>query len=176
MDPVLAEIVLFAGNFAPRSYAFCDGRLISIAENNALFALLGTTYGGDGQVTFALPDLRGRIPVGTGQGPGLPSITLGEMSGSENVTLTTLQIPAHNHAGNTAGDSGAASTATPTSNVLASTDTGSAIYADGPASNKMSPNSVQLAATGSNLPHNNIMPVLALNYIIAVEGIFPSRN
>src|SRR6478672_10112699 len=96
-EPFLAEIIMFAGNFAPRGWAFCQGQILSIAQNTALFSLLGTTYGGNGQTTFALPDLRGRVPVGTGQGPGLSNYDLGQVSGSESVTLTVSQMPAHNH-------------------------------------------------------------------------------
>src|SRR5690349_18074792 len=96
-EPFIAEIVLFAGNFAPKNWAFCQSQILSIAQNTALFALLGTTYGGNGQTTFALPDFRGRVAVGTGQGPGLASIDLGEMSGTSSVTLTTATMPAHNH-------------------------------------------------------------------------------
>src|SRR6476619_6096122 len=96
-EPFMAEIVLFAGNFAPRGWAFCHGQILSIAQNTALYALLGTTYGGDGQTTYALPDLRGRVPVGTGQGPGLLNINLGEMSGEPTHTLIITEMPAHNH-------------------------------------------------------------------------------
>src|SRR4051812_4210500 len=96
-EPFLAEIVMFAGNFAPRGWAFCNGQILSIAQNTALFSLLGTTYGGNGQTTFSLPDFRGRSPVGTGQGPGLATIDLGEVSGAEAVTLLTTQMPVHTH-------------------------------------------------------------------------------
>src|SRR4051812_19628298 len=96
-EPFLAEIMIFAGNFAPRGWAFCNGQILSIAQNTALFSLLGTTYGGNGQTTFALPDLRGRVPIGVGQGPGLSSISLGEVGGTENVTLLTTQMPMHDH-------------------------------------------------------------------------------
>src|SRR5688572_13508567 len=97
MEGYLAQVIMFAGNFAPRGWAFCQGQILSIAQNTALFALLGTTYGGNGQTTFALPDLRGRVPVGTGQGPGLPSVTLGELAGEPAHTLISTEMPAHNH-------------------------------------------------------------------------------
>lgn len=97
MEGYIAQIILFAGTFAPRGWAFCQGQILSISQNTALFSLLGTTYGGNGQTTFALPDLRGRAPIGTGQGPGLSSISLGQMAGTENVTLLITQLPAHTH-------------------------------------------------------------------------------
>src|SRR6476660_7370238 len=108
-EPFLAEVILFAGNFAPRGYAFCQGQILSIAQNTALFSLLGTTFGGNGQTTFALPDLRGRVPMGQGQGPGLTDRVLGELSGQETVTLISNEIPAHNHALNAVSEAGDAS-------------------------------------------------------------------
>lgn len=168
-SPFLGEIQMFGFNFAPRGWAFCDGQLLSIAQNTALFALLGTTYGGNGQTTFGLPDLRGRVPLHRGQGPGLTNRTLGELSGSENVTLLTTQMPAHNHllacnsddpnAGSPAGKFPASST--------------SPIYASTSNSN-MAPTAVSLA--GGNQPHPNMQPYLTVNFCIALEGIFPSRN
>src|SRR3982750_2476369 len=116
-EPFLAEIIMFGGNFAPRGWAFCSGQILSIAQNTALFALLGTTYGGNGQTTFALPDLRGRAPIGTGQGPGLTNILLGELSGTQSVTLTSQQMPAHNHSVNASAT--VANTANPTGGSLA---------------------------------------------------------
>ncbi len=174
MDPTLAEIRMFAGNFAPLSWKFCQGQLLSIAENTALFSLVGTTYGGDGQTTFGLPDFRGRIAVGTGQGAGLSNTILGEMAGSETVNLTTPQIPSHIHTGYSNGYTGAADTGNTAGTVLATPAEN--IYAAGAPSNKMGGGTVTISATGGNQPHNNIMPVLALNFIIAVEGIYPSRN
>lgn len=179
MDPTMSEIRLFAGNFAPLSWAYCNGALMSIAENSALFSLLGTTYGGDGQVTFALPDLRSRVAVGTGQGPGLSNWDLGEVIGAENVTLITPQIPAHTHT--------ATATAAPHANTAAGTlntpggnyaaNSGSDLYAETATVNMGSNQFVfALSPTGGTQPHNNIMPYLALNFIIAVEGIYPSRN
>ena len=167
-EPFIAQITLFAGNFAPRGWAFCNGQLLPISQNTALFSLLGTTYGGDGRVTFALPDLRGRVPVHAGQGPGLSNRNLGEAGGNQQVTLDTTQIPSHAHllrGTNTAGDS-----PTPTGKVLAS---GSNIYGTG-ANTQLNNNVIR--NTGGGQPHDNMQPWLGMNYIIAMEGIYPSRN
>lgn len=180
MDPTLSEIRIFAGNFAPLAWAFCNGALLSIAENTALFSLLGTTYGGDGQTTFALPDMRGRVPVGTGQGPGLSTYDLGQVSGAENVTLITTQLPVHNH--------GATATVTPKANISGggsqnSPGGGYFSIAAGDLYNVNHNNvgaatnfNLTVGLTGGSQPHNNMMPFLAMNYIIAVEGIYPSRS
>lgn len=167
--PYVGEIRLFGGNFAPADWAFCDGSLQSIASNGALFNLIGTTYGGDGINTFALPDLRGRIPLHQGQGADGINYILGQIAGSESVTLTSQQIPSHSHApmgastggqttpvGNTYGGGGDAlfSTATPSVQLLPSTVT----------------------QTGGSLPHDNLMPYQCVTYIIALYGIFPSQN
>jgi microcystin-dependent protein len=180
MDPTLSEIRIFAGNFAPLSWAFCNGALMSIAENTALFSLLGTTYGGDGQTTFALPDFRGRIPIGTGQGGGLSYYDLGEVSGSETVTLISTQIPTHNHAATAtvalkANTSAGGSQPTPGGGY--SSIAGGDLYAAthngvGGATTFM----LTIGIAGQSQPHDNMMPYLAMNYIIAVEGIYPSRN
>ncbi len=175
MDPFLGEIRLFAGNFAPRGWAFCGGQLLSISQNTALFSLLGTSYGGDGRTTFGLPDLRGRVPVHEGQGPGLTRRDLGEQSGSETVTLLATELPAHTHAL-------AATTSNATSQVARGnlpaftyTDAVTTLYAneDG-GSVAMAPGAI--APSGSGLPHDNRMPTLALNFIIALQGVFPSRE
>jgi microcystin-dependent protein len=173
MDPFIGQILLFAGNFAPRGWALCQGQLLPIAQNSALFSILGTTYGGDGRTTFALPDLRGRVPVSSGQGPGLSPYTLGENGGTEQVTLLSTQMPAHTHvlvANNTAG-----TRAEPEGNVLAAESAGATqIYSDASATVTMNP--VSISATGGSQPHSNLQPFLCLNYIIALEGIYPSRN
>lgn len=169
MDAFIGAIILFAGNFAPRGWAFCDGQLLSIAQNTALFSILGTTYGGDGRNTFALPDLRGRVPVHAGQGPGLPNITLGEEAGVPTVTLLITEIPAHNHlvaAFGSGGNSGAPNNGVP---AKASED----IY-NSTADTTMAVNMIQPA--GGSQPHDNMQPYLGLNFIICLEGIFPSRN
>jgi microcystin-dependent protein len=175
-EPFLAEIVLFAGNFAPRGWAFCQGQILAIAQNTALFSLLGTTYGGNGQTTFALPDLRGRVPVGTGQGPGLPSVTLGEVSGEPNHTLIITEMPAHNHAAQAAGNSNPGDNASPNGNTWATSTARDNLYVNAAPNGPMAPNTVTIGIAGGSQPHNNMQPYLGLNYIIAMEGIFPSRN
>jgi microcystin-dependent protein len=170
-NPFLGEIRIFGFNFAPRGWAFCNGQILAIAQNTALFALLGTTYGGNGQTTFALPDLRGRVPNHFGQGPGLSSYDLGEVSGSETVTLTPSTMPAHNHF--IACSSDDATTADP-SNAFPSAFT-SKIYAASPTPGKLM-NAAMVTQVGGNQPHNNLQPFLTLNFCIALEGIFPSRN
>lgn len=178
-EPFLGEIVMFAGNFAPRGWAFCDGQLLAINSNQALFSILGTTYGGDGRTTFALPDLRGRTAIGPRQGPGLSNYQLGQRGGLETVTLSAAQMPSHTHA--TTATLQATSTrgnsAVPTGNILASkprTD----IYSDAAPDVSMDSAAVTLqnAATGGSQAHENRMPYLAINHIIALFGIFPSRN
>lgn len=183
MDPIMGTITIFAGTFAPRGWALCDGSLQSIAENNAMFSILGTTYGGDGVTTFALPDLRGRAPISTGNGPGLSSYSLGQNGGTEAVTLTTLQIPAHVHiaTGKVATGGDEALTDIPAGNLLASESRGGGdalnIYNTGAATGFMAENSVQVTVgtTGGNQSHENRQPYLTINYIIATEGIYPSR-
>lgn len=174
-EPYLANVTIFAGNFAPRSWMFCQGQLLSIAENSALFALIGTTYGGDGQVTFALPDFRSRIAVHTSSG-----ILLGQMSGTESVVITTNQMPTHTHAvltatptvpaSNVAGANSPAGAlpAKPTSDLYSASADGFGMAA--------TDTSVASPVAGGSNPVPIISPYLAMNYIIAVEGIFPSRN
>ncbi len=170
-EPFVGEIRMFAGNFAPRSWAFCDGQLLAVSQNDALFSLLGTVYGGDGRTTFGLPDMRGRLSVHAGQGPGLSLRTLGARGGAENVTLTTNQMPSHSHAYQGSTDAGSSNT--PAGNVLAGR-AGDATYIETPASTAMAPNSV--GNTGGSQSHTNMMPYLCVNYIIALFGIYPSRN
>ena len=176
MEGTVAEIRLFAGNFAPRNWALCQGQLMSIAQNTALFALIGTFYGGNGQTTFALPDLRGRVPVGVGQGPGLSLKDQGQIGGVESVTLLTSQMPAHNH--NVNVNAGAGTSGVPTNNYIAGAvdATANAIpsFAAAPTANTLNPNS--LSPVGQSQPHENMPPFLVLNYIICLFGIFPSRN
>jgi microcystin-dependent protein len=170
-DPFIGEIRMAGFNFAPRGWAYCNGAILSIAQNDALFALLGTTYGGDGQTTFALPNLAGRLPLNQGQGPGLSPRTLGEMGGVESVTLTAQQLPAHTHA--LAAASAGARTASAAGNLVASGEAD--IYSRDPGQPvALSPN--QLGVAGGSQPHTNLQPALAVNFIIAIEGIFPSRN
>jgi microcystin-dependent protein len=169
-SPFIGEIRLFGGNFAPVGWAFCDGSLIPISENSAMFQLIGTTYGGDGQSTFALPDLRGRLPMHMGTGAGLSPRTIGEQGGVETVTLNTNQIPVHSHA--PLAVSGNGNQATPQNGVWA-----------GAANSLYSPNAPSLAlnatlggSAGGNQPHENHMPFLAVSFIISLFGIFPSQT
>jgi microcystin-dependent protein len=188
--PFLGMIILVPYNFAPRGWAFCAGQLLPIAQNTALFSLLGTTYGGNGQTTFALPDLRGRVPVGQGQGPGLSSYILGQVDGLENVSLSIAQLPAHTHAitlGSLAATARAKNASgnrqTPVGNVPAAEAAGvTATYSDQPPDASMGAGAIAIsgtptaATTGNNLPVSILQPQLTLNYCIAMTGIFPSRN
>jgi microcystin-dependent protein len=197
MDEMLGSIQFFAGNFAPRNFAFCDGALLQISSNTALFSLLGTTYGGDGRTTFALPDLRGRAALGPRRGPGLSSYNLGQRGGQEEHTLLITEMPSHNHTttNNTAADQ----------HVLFSTDTavrdipeagdvpaaavtapglgaGIPVNSFGPANTTINGQTLSGNAgltinnNGGQQSHNNIQPYLAVNYIIALQGYFPSRS
>ncbi|MFN0212884.1 MAG: phage tail protein, partial [Saprospiraceae bacterium] len=173
----MAQITLFAGTFAPLNWAFCHGQLLSIDDNTALFALIGTIYGGDGITTFGLPDFRGRIPIGEGQGPGLPDYGLGEASGAESVTITTNTMASHTH---TAAPTVPASTANassnnPNGNVPAATSTN--FYAPlASANSALGGVSATVQNAGGATPVSLGMPALGLNFVIALEGIFPSRN
>jgi microcystin-dependent protein len=175
-SPFIGEIIIGGFNFAPVGYTLCNGQLLSIAQNTALFSILGTTYGGNGTTNFGLPDLRGRAANGMGQGPGLSNYQLGQASGTENVTLTIQQIPAHNHSVNSNNGDGTA--ATPVNNFFAGPGADRDLYwynaANTGSTVNMNPASVGNA--GNNQPHNNIMPYQVLNFCIAVQGIFPSRN
>ena len=164
----LGEITLVPYSFAPRGYAFCNGQILSISQNTALFSLLGTTYGGDGVTTFGLPDLRGRCALSSGQGPGLSSYALGEQTGTETVTLTTGQMPAHGHTANARDDD--PNSPVVTNNLLANLQAYSNKAANTTLKNTM------IGQTGGNQPHENRQPLLVLNYCIALQGIYPSRN
>ena len=169
-DPFVAEIRIFAGNFAPRGWAFCNGQLLPISQNTALFSLLGTTYGGDGKTTFGLPNLQGSAPMQPGQGPGLSLHDLGEQSGTQTVTLLQSEIPLHTHiAQATSSD---ANTANPTNASWGAQENPPLYRSD--ADTTMSPNALALA--GGSLPHNNMQPYLVLSFIIALQGIFPPRS
>jgi microcystin-dependent protein len=172
-DPFLGEIRLFPYNFAPQGWAFCNGQIMAISQNTALFSLLGTTYGGNGTTDFALPDLRSRLAVSSGQGPGLSNYVLGQQSGTENVTLTQNQGPAHSHTVSAAANDGPPSVTRPGGAVMARVTT--AIYASGgDGSTTMAGNTTTVSGGGAPVPI--IQPLLALNYCIALQGIFPSRN
>jgi len=171
-SPYVGEIRIFAGNFAPAGWAFCDGTTIPISENDTLFNLIGTTYGGDGQETFNLPDLRGRVPIHRGTNPATGTTYLiGESSGVESVTLTVQQIPSHTHPLLASGD--AATGASPVGNVPGAGTTISLYRAQAPTS-AMAPEAVLPA--GGNQPHDNMQPFLGVNFIISLFGVFPSQN
>jgi len=169
-QPYVGELRIFAGNFAPAGWQFCEGQLMPISENETLFQLIGTTYGGDGQSTFALPDLRGRVPIHQGTGGGV-SYTLAQTGGAEEVTLSISQIPSHSHP--MLGASGNGAQANPKNNVLASS-TLVKLYSGEAPDTAMAATSI--TAIGGNLPHTNFQPYLCVNYIISLFGIFPSQN
>jgi microcystin-dependent protein len=170
-EPFVGEIRMFAGNFAPRSWALCDGQLLAISQNDALFSLLGTIYGGDGRTTFGLPDLRGRIPIHAGSGPGLTPRSLGSRSGNEKVTLTEAQIPRHNH--RLRAVQSRANSGDPQGALLAAADAD--VYASSGSLTNLAGDSIA-DSPGSGQSHDNIQPFLCVNFIIALVGVFPSRN
>lgn len=170
-DPFVGEIRMFAGNFAPRGWAYCDGQLLAVSQNDALFSLLGTIYGGDGRTTFGLPDMRGRIPLHTGAGAGLSPRTIGGRGGTENVTLNTRNLPNHSHTLQATTD--AASSADPSGNVLADTADNHIYNTDAP---DKAMDTSALANVGGSQSHNNVMPFQCINYIIALVGVYPSRH
>jgi microcystin-dependent protein len=180
MDAILGSVLLFGGNFAPRNWALCQGQILAISQNTALFSLLGTVYGGDGRTTFALPDLQGRAVISQGAGPGLSDYVLGEVGGAETTTLLTIQLPVHSHPVNmtiTPGSSTAATTALPTTAVYAPDGGGNPAYSGSP-TNPMAPYSATLVTgiTGSSIPFGNRNPYLGITYMICTSGIFPARN
>ena len=168
-SPYVGEVRMFGGNFAPAGWMFCDGQLLPNSENETLFQLIGTTYGGDGQSTFALPDLRGRLPIHQGQGPGLSNYLLAERGGTETVTLTTQQIPSHTHAMVASGD--AANQITGSGGVVAAAPVLSMYFTAAPDAS-LNPNA--LGQNGGNQPHTNFQPYLCVDFIISLFGIFPS--
>lgn len=170
-DPYVAEIRMFAGNFAPTGWAMCNGQILPIAQNTALFSLLGTTYGGDGKTTFALPNLQMRAPLHPGAGPGLTPRLLGESAGSATETLTASQMPAHIHA--MQASAALATTTVANGNLLAQANVPNPPYHDPSMMNPMA--AAVLGANGSSAPHENMQPYLALSFIIALQGIFPPR-
>lgn len=171
-DGFIGEIRMFAGTFAPRNWAFCDGSLIPIAENTALFSILGTTYGGDGQTTFALPDLRGRMPISPGTGPGLTNRSLGEMGGEEAHLLTVSEIPSHSHPYSQYADSTVGSSDKPAGRIPARNAAGIPQYGSTP---NATTGLVVVGNTGSSQPHNNMPPYTSIYFIICAYGIYPSR-
>lgn len=186
-EPMLGSMCLFAGNFAPRGFAFTDGQLLAISTNTALFSLLGTTYGGDGRTTFALPDTRGRVVVGPRQGPGLSTYQLGQRGGQEQVALTLNEMPSHNHAASTTvsvtanGQSANGNQDAPTGNVWANKPRGAQYSNQAPdvamaAGALTATATTAVSAAGGSQAHENRPPYIAINYIIALQGVFPSRN
>lgn len=178
-NPFLAEIRIFAGNFAPVGWAQCSGQLLPISQNTALFSLLGTTYGGDGRSNFALPNLQGAAPMQAGQGPGLSLRDLGETGGEQTVTLTQSEMPSHTHSFNCATDRGTTTAAA--NNYLAAGAAGppnredkAFLYSKNAANAQMSASA--LSISGSNVPHNNMMPYLVITFIIALQGVYPPRS
>jgi microcystin-dependent protein len=173
MDPFVAEIRIFPFNFAPKGWAWCDGQLLPLSQNTALFSLLGTTYGGNGKSNFALPDLQGSVPMHPGQGPGLPLYDLGQTGGEETVTLLESEIPSHNHQmGSQAVPLG--SLAVPTGNTFTKPASGNLFNVVNPAVVNMSDQT--LAPAGGDQPHNNMQPYLTLYFNIALQGVFPPRT
>jgi microcystin-dependent protein len=173
-EPFLGQIMIFAGNFAPRGWALCNGQLLAISQNTALFSILGTYYGGNGTTTFALPNLQGRVPIHSGNGTGLSPYVVGQNGGTETVTLLTTQMPSHTHLANV--DGAASGKPTPSGNFLGTVGGTSQdkVYSSGPSNATM--NATAIGAAGGSQPHANIEPYLALTFCIATQGIFPSRN
>ena len=169
-EPFVGEIRMFAGNFAPRGWAFCDGQLLAVSQNDALFSLLGTIYGGDGRTTFGLPDLRGRIPIHAGSGPGLSPRKLGAKAGTEQETLTVNQLPGHAHTVRCANQDG--NQTAPANHVWAANSTNQ--YSNGTPNTAMDAECLQ--TTGGGQSHSNLMPFLCVHFIIALFGIYPSRQ
>lgn len=175
-EPYIGEIRMFAGNFAPRNWAFCDGQLLAVTSYDALFSLLGNLYGGDGRSSFGLPDMRGRLPMHMGQGPGLTNRALGARMGQERVILTRDEMPKHSHS--LMASNAQADASDPGGRVLASQTDGDMPYTQAPAesTNFQNMDSRSVSSAGSNSPHNNMMPYLGVNFIIALLGVYPSRN
>ncbi len=176
-NPFVAEIRIFAGNFAPKGWALCNGQLMPISQNTALFSLLGTTYGGDGKSTFALPNLQGSAPLQPGQGPGLSLYDLGETGGEQSVTLLQTEMPSHSHAANclsATGDQNTPGNDTWAATVAIGRGSGPPNYSTQGPTTPMNPFATSIA--GGNLPHNNMSPYLGLTFIIALQGVFPPRS
>lgn len=173
-NPFLAEIRIFTGNFAPKGWALCDGQIMPISQNTALFSLLGTTYGGDGKSNFALPNLQGVAPMQTGQGAGLSLRDLGETGGEQTVTLLQTEMPAHAHSAQ--GSTGSTSTS-PSGNAWASGQKGFGfVYAPSSPNTNVPMNAFGLSIAGGSQPHNNLPPFIGMTFIIALQGVFPARS
>lgn len=171
-EPFVGEVRMFAGNFAPRGWAFCDGQLLAVSQNDALFSLLGTIYGGDGRTTFGLPDLRGRVPIHAGSGPGLSPRRLGAKGGAENVTLTVNQLPSHSHTFQASKEPGLLPN--PSSDTVLATSNVIELFAEDSQDQNMA--TAAITNIGGSRSHSNLQPFLCINYIIALFGIYPSRH
>lgn len=172
MDPFVAEIRIFPFNFPPKGWAFCNGQILPLSQNTALFSLLGTTYGGDGKSNFALPDMQGNAPMHPGQGPGLSLHDLGETGGSQTVTLLQSEIPGHSHSWTASNQDGTVQSAG--QQLMANGVGGISMYAAPPPGVQLNPNAV--APAGGDQPHNNMQPYLTLNFCIALQGVYPPRT
>jgi microcystin-dependent protein len=175
-SPFVAEIRIFGCNFAPTGWAMCNGQLLPISQNTALFSLLGTFYGGDGKSTFALPGLEGSVPIGQGQGAGLSDRFLGEQGGTETVTLLQSEIPTHTHFWQSGGNTDVADLTTPLPETIISTSNNGNAYVPPGTAPLQNMNFQTLSVTGSSFPHNNLQPYLVLNFCIALQGVFPPRG
>jgi microcystin-dependent protein len=175
-NPFLAEIRIFPFNFAPKGWAFCDGQLLTLSQNTALFSLLGTTYGGDGMSNFALPNMQGNAPMHPGQGPGLSLHDLGETGGSDTVTLLESEIPAHSHSMMSFGNPPPANAGTPGPTVALARSSGTTMYKASPFGNVGAMSDNTIAPAGGDQPHNNMQPYLTLNFCIALQGVYPPRT
>lgn len=179
MEAILGSVTMFGGNFAPRGWALCQGQLLSISQNTALFSLLGTYYGGDGRTTFGLPDLRGRAVVGVGQGPGLSNYDIGESGGTEGTTLIGQQLAIHVHpmaARLTSKASTTSDAPSPVGNVYATPSGGDPLYSTSPSVNMLSyVGTVTTQPAGNSFPFSNLHPLLVINYILCMQGVFPQR-
>ena len=173
-DPFVAEIRIFPFNFAPKGWAWCDGQLLPLSQNTALFSLLGTTYGGDGKSNFALPDMQGNAPMHPGQGPGLSLHDLGETGGTETVTLLQSEIPVHSHAMKATVENGTQGTLAP--NITLATSIAGSLYQSNTNSNLVTMNPQAISPAGGDQPHNNMMPYLTLYFNIALQGVYPPRT
>ena len=179
VDPYLGEVSIFAGNFAPRGWAFCDGQLLPISQYSALFSLLGTIYGGDGRTTFALPDMRGRMAMGHGNGPGLSNRNFGARGGQETTTLSIVNMPNHNHVATLHAEAAPGTSGNPTGQLLSIVNTGETeIYAAPvPATNiAMASEAITVSSNGGGQSFSNEPPFIVMGYIIALQGTFPSRS
>lgn len=177
IEPFIGQVSSFGFNFCPRGWTQADGKLLPIASNTALFSLLGTYYGGDGRTTFAVPDLRGRAPVGDGDGPGIGSYPIGSVGGTTSFTLSIANMPAHNHTGTIGASTTAADSNIPVRNSFAAATNGANVYLDGnPATNNMHPDTLRINPTGGNQPVSKVSPYTTLRWCVATQGIFPSRS